>query len=102
MARNKNEQENVSGRKHYHHTVGGKCDWSKQDGAFILECIESIVSAGGAVRFGKTRDGGCFSVGVYGDGTSPYTDYLRPDEDVREYFTDLVTAFNVRSVGGKA
>jgi hypothetical protein len=83
----------MSARKHYHRVVTGICDYAKEDGAHILGCIELITQNGGAIRLGKTRDGGCYSIGVYGDGQQPYTDYLRPGESLAEYFSDLATAF---------
>ena len=55
----------------------------------LLYCLHSVTSNGGAVRFGTTRDKGAWAIGVYGDGAQPYTEYVRPDEDINLYLRNL-------------
>lgn len=50
----------------------------------IGELIEELTNNGWAIRFGRTRDGGCVAVGAYGDPEGPRTYYLRPSESLLE------------------
>jgi hypothetical protein len=59
------------------------------DAGALLACIHHVVSAGGAIRFGHTRDHGAWAIGVYGDGSKPYTEYVRGSEDINRYLANL-------------
>lgn len=63
-------------------------DWGGADGDLLRRTVAAIALTGGAVRFGYTTDGGAYSIGIYGDG-EPYTEYVRPAEDIDEYLRDL-------------
>lgn len=63
--------------------------WEEVSSDAIRDCIVQVGSIGGAVRFGHSRDGGCLSVGVYGVYPEPFTDYLRPGDDVEAYLDQL-------------
>ena len=69
-------------------------DWMKADMAQIQETIAKVTAAGGALRFGYTVDGGAYALGIYGDGASPYTEYIRPSEDIDRILADLGAAFD--------
>ena len=64
-------------------------NWETVPADAIRDCIVQISSIGGAVRFGYSRDGGAYSIGVYGLDTKPFTDYLRPGDDVPAYLDSL-------------
>ena len=64
-------------------------DWKSADPARIAAAITAITSHGYAVRFGYTRDGGAFAIGVIGDG-EPFTEFIRPTEDIDLYLDGLV------------
>ena len=68
---------------------GSTADWSTASPALIQRAIACISRAGGAVRFGYTRDGGAYAIGIMGDG-EPYTEYVRPSESVDEYLAALI------------
>lgn len=51
--------------------------------------LSRILSVGGALRIGVTRDGGAWAFGIYGDGGEPYTDYLPGGSDVGAYLREL-------------
>jgi len=70
-----------------------QAEWTKADCILLMETIAAVARRGGALRFGYTRDGGAYAVGVYGDGESPYTDYIRPSEDVNVYLRNLMRAW---------
>lgn len=94
MGRNVNEEPTKRTiRRHHFYVPAGRANYTELDSGRVLRAIEIISANGGAIRFGKTRDGGAFAIGVYGDGGEPYTDYLRPTDDVTEYLETLVDAF---------
>lgn len=64
-------------------------NWASISSDAIRDCIVQISAIGGAVRFGYSRDGGCYSIGVYGLEIEPFTDYLRPGDDVEKYLDTL-------------
>lgn len=67
-------------------------DWGAVDPNLLAGAITAISSQGGAIRFGYTRDGGAYAVGLLGDG-EPRTEYIRPNDDIEEYLRQLVTAW---------
>jgi hypothetical protein len=75
-------------------------DWSTVDMAQVVETIGAVTKAGGALRFGLTVDGGAYAVGVYGDGPEPYTEYVRPNENIESFLNDLAVAFTERGNPG--
>lgn len=48
----------------------GTADWGDVDPVWIAGLIVLLQAAGGAVRFGRSRDGNVLSVGIYLDGDS--------------------------------
>lgn len=56
-------------------------DWHGIDGDLLRTLIATVTSHGGAIRFGYSRDGGAYSVGVYGDG-KPFTEHRGCTEDI--------------------
>lgn len=76
-------------------SVKGVADWSSADSKTLLDLIAAVTGRGGAVRFGYTRDGGAYSLGLY-YGTESTTEYCRPGEDLgaflskwAEFYRDL-------------
>lgn len=63
------------------------------NGESLLKLLDIVAAKGGALRLGTSRDGGAFSVGVYGDG-EPYTEYVGKGEDINEYFEGLAAYFS--------
>lgn len=60
-------------------------DFRTWPAALFLRVLESVTQAGGALRFGRTRDGGTYAVGIYGAGPEPFTEYLRPGDNITEF-----------------
>jgi len=58
----------------------GAVAWTGFDWAAAIALTEALVDRGGALRIGKTRDGGAWSLGVY-YGDDYATEYIRPAED---------------------
>lgn len=59
------------------------------DCALLLEALEVVTAAEGALRIGLSRDKGAFAFGVYGDG-EPYTEYVGATEDVNDYLRQFI------------
>lgn len=68
-------------------------DWGEVSPELMAGAVVSVTSQGGALRFGYTRDGGAYAVGVLGDG-EPRTDYVRPNEDVEAYLRELIAIWS--------
>lgn len=64
-------------------------NWEDISADAIRHAVAQVGSIGGALRLGYTRDGGAFAIGVYGVEAEPYTDYLRPGDDVEAYLDEL-------------
>jgi hypothetical protein len=67
-------------------------DWAAADAQLLLEAVAVVALRGGAIRFGYTRDGGAYSIGIYGSG-EPYTEYVRPSEDIDYYLRGIIEDF---------
>jgi hypothetical protein len=59
-------------------------DWAAASPELLQAVIANATQGDGAIRFGYSRDGGAYSVGVYGDG-EPFTEYLPGSGDVDEW-----------------
>lgn len=68
-------------------------DWASADPQLVLNLIAAVASAGGAVRFGYTRQGDAYSVGYLGDG-DPYTEFVRPTDDLAAYLVEVTKAWD--------
>jgi hypothetical protein len=76
-------------RRQHRAVSGGVADWMSADPMLLTTVIAKISFSGGAIRLGYTSDGGAYAIGIYGDG-APYTDYVRPNEDINEYLQNLL------------
>lgn len=56
-------------------------DWKEASPDKVAKAIIAVTSHGYAIRFGYTKDGGAFAVGILGDG-EPFTEFIRPTEDI--------------------
>lgn len=67
-------------------------DWASADASILSRAICAAAITGGALRFGYSRDGGAYAVGIYGDG-EPYTEFLKPGEDLDQMLVDIENLF---------
>lgn len=65
----------------------GQADWSNASADVIREVVISITKAGGAIRFGLTRDKGAYSLGIY-IGDFRDTEYLGLYGDLDEWLLE--------------
>ena len=72
---------------------GETADWATATGATVIRAITSAANTGGAIRFGYSRDGGAYAVGIYGDG-EPYTEFVKPSEDIDDFLEKVIVLFN--------
>jgi len=89
MARNAMEDAARVNRKFKRKHAGGPADYTTMDGARLVKVLDQLTNWGMAVRFGKTKDGGAFALGIYGVDEVPYTEFLSPSEDPLEYLVEL-------------
>ena len=71
-------------------------DWGRVDAEQLRSTVDVMTQTGGALRCGVTRDGGAYSLGIYGDGPEPYTVYVRPNEDMEEILRELEQVFYLK------
>lgn len=90
------EQKTVrkNGRRYGVQSVAtGSMRWSMVNSANLLELVDLATAVGGAIRLGTSRDGGALAMGVYGDGTEPYTLYSPSVEGMEEHIAGVGNAF---------
>lgn len=67
---------------------GNVADWASVTPKVLVELITVVAGMGGATRFGYTRDGGAYSVGIYLDDDRE-TFYYKPGDDIDDALTQL-------------
>lgn len=71
---------------------GSVADWSNANAEDVLRLVCAVGVEGGAVRFGYTRDGGAYSIGLYlGDDSKTY--YCNEAEGINEQIRELIEYF---------
>lgn len=78
----------------------GGASWVQIQPMNIVELIVAASEAGGAVRFGLSRDGGAYAIGVYGDGPEVYSVYSPTPEVMEEHMANLVDVFEAIKAEG--
>lgn len=71
---------------------GGVADWANADPALVLSLVCSVAVESGAVRYGYTRDGGAYSIGIY-LGSDSKTYYCNEKEGINEKLKELIEYF---------
>lgn len=71
---------------------GQQADWALANPLALQTLIAAVTAQGGAVRFGYSRDGGAYSLGILGDG-DPYTEWIRPHEDVNAVLAEITRSW---------
>lgn len=72
----------------------GVYDLEQVDWQGLLSFIYRVVEAGGAVRVGRTRDGGALNVAIYFNDDY-VNEYIRPGDDVGEVLDAYLTALGL-------
>jgi hypothetical protein len=76
-------------------------NWAMADPLVLQALISAVTAQGGAVRFGYSRDGGAYSVGILGDG-DPYTEWIRPTENLDMVLADIARGWTGEASTGEA
>jgi hypothetical protein len=71
---------------------GGVADWSNANADDVLRLVCTVGVEGGAVRFGYTRDGGAYSIGIY-LGADSQTYYCNESEGINGKLAELIEYF---------
>lgn len=71
---------------------GNQAEFAAIDWVCLAALCEVMAYQGGAVRIGKTRDGGAWAFGLY-DGDDYATEYVRPNEDFEEALFEIADAW---------
>lgn len=71
---------------------GSTADWANADPTMVLELVCCVAREGGAIRYGYTRDGGAYSIGLYlGEDSKTY--YCNEAEGINDQLKDLIEYF---------
>jgi hypothetical protein len=68
-------------------------DWGDATDSLLKDVIIAASIVGGAVRFGLSRDGGAYSVGIYLHGDS-HTEWMPGNEKVDELLEDILDFYH--------
>lgn len=74
-----NKRERAKAARQSRRRLAGSADWREFDWSAAAALTMAITDEGGALRIGKTRDGGAWSFGVY-KGEDYAAEYIRPNE----------------------
>lgn len=67
---------------------GPVADWAQIDGPTTIRAIAAVAFTGGALRFGYSRDGGAFALGIYSEGEN-HTEFSPDAEDMEDLLREL-------------
>jgi len=70
----------------------GVADWANANAALLLQLVCCVAVEGGAVRYGYTRDGGAYSIGIY-LGKESQTYYCNEKEGIDGKLQELIAYF---------
>lgn len=71
---------------------GGVADWTNASAELVLKLVCLVATQGGAIRYGYTRDGGAYSIGIY-LGQDSQTYYCNEKEGIDEKIRELTEHF---------
>lgn len=72
--------------------VGSQAQFNQCTAGLLQAAVHYMAEAGGAIRLGKTRDGGAIAIGLY-DGDEKRTEYLAPEDDLDMFLMDVLQLY---------
>lgn len=97
--------EERDAKRRFQQRQSHSADYAAVDRNILIRALCSVSLAGGALRFGYSRDGNIFAVGVLGDGDA-YTLWATSVEELDITLSDLAEHFEdippLRNGGGRA
>ena len=64
-------------------------DWQQISAELLVRAIATVSASGGALRFGYSRDGGAYALGIYSDGERT-TEFTPSAEEMEAILHDLI------------
>lgn len=99
---NDGTQSIFGSRRRNNETATGGANWGGVSADTLYRLIDTVTSRGGAIRFGYTRDGGAYALGLY-YGAETTTEYCRPSEDIETFLSDWIETYKeLPNTGGKS
>lgn len=70
-------------------------DWGTVDAVLIRDAITAVTRGGAAIRFGYSRDGGAYAIGIL-DGDEKYTLWAKPapSDELDITLGDIITGYD--------
>lgn len=97
--------EERDGKRKFQQRQYHSADYATVDRDKLIRALCSVSLAGGALRFGYSRDGNIYAIGVLGDGDA-YTLWATSTEELDITLEDLAEHFEdippLRNGGGRA
>ena len=72
---------------------GQEAEWKNANPELLYYLIKLITEIGGAILFGRSRDGGAFSIKCW-DAEGDWTDYLPGSGDVNEWLHEILNDYS--------
>lgn len=79
-------------KRRYSDGASTTADWTTANAELLRDCIAAVTKDGSALRFGYSRDGGAFAIGIYENGEA-YTVWCRPSEDIDQKLRSILESF---------
>jgi len=98
MGIDKHESNAKLRRPRQSNETSGVADWESANPGVLVKVLARAGKKQCALRFGYSRDGGAYAIGVY-TGSEYWTDYVRPSEDIDQYLQDLLLSLEEYEVG---
>lgn len=92
MAKRDSNFNPIGQRRGISRPSSGVADWGQATAELLQRAISTAAIGGGALRFGYSRDGGAYAIGIYGDG-EPYTEFVQPNEDIDGILAKIIELY---------
>lgn len=87
-----NKRERAKEARGRRNQAMGKMEISPENWLYLAAMVEAFMTEDGAIRIGRTRNGGAVAIGVYHGGDYA-TEYIRPAEDFYEAIGEICEAW---------
>jgi len=77
--------------------IASGAEFNQCTAGLMQAAVHYMCEAGGAIRFGKTRDGGAIAIGLY-DGDEKRTEYLAPEDDLDMFLMDVLELYAPKEI----
>lgn len=88
----------LSARRDARQTAGGRADYATATPGWLQATIVAVTAAGGAIRFGYSRDGGVYAIGIYLGGEQEKY-YIKQSEGLDVFLEEIYNDFSGEAAG---